>query len=135
MNWMEGLQAAINYIEEHLTENEVLSPASIAAAAYSSEDNFRKIFHLVTGYTIGEYIRNRRLSLAGEEILLTDHRILDIAIAYGYDSAESFTKTFCHLPTTISLVIGIHKTRFRAITLVASLRLQGIRKNYQQPTL
>ena len=135
MNWMEGLQAAINYIEEHLTENEVLSPASIAAAAYSSEDNFRKIFHLVTGYTIGEYIRNRRLSLAGEEILLTDHRILDIAIAYGYDSAESFTKTFCHLPTTISLVIGIHKTRVRAITLVASLRLHGILKNYQHPTL
>lgn len=135
MNWMEGLQAAINYIEEHLTENEALSPASIAAAAYSSEDNFRKIFHLVTGYTIGEYIRNRRLSLAGEEILLTDHRILDIAIAYGYDSAESFTKTFCHLPTTISLVIGIHKTRFHAITLVVSLRLQGILKNYQQPTL
>ena len=98
MNWMEGLQAAINYIEEHLTENEALSPASIAAAAYSSEDNFRKIFHLVTGYTIGEYIRNRRLSLAGEEILLTDHRILDIAIAYGYDSAESYN--FGRITTT-----------------------------------
>lgn len=126
MNWMEGLQAAINYIEEHLTENEVLSPASIAAAAYSSEDNFRKIFHLVTGYTIGEYIRNRRLSLAGEEILLTDHRILDIAIAYGYDSAESFTKAFCRFHGNTPSTIRRTKTGIRSFTrLVLKITAEG----------
>lgn len=126
MNWMEGLQTAINYIEDHLTENEALSPAAIAAVAYSSEDHFRKVFHLVTGYTIGEYIRNRRLSLAGEEILLTNHRILDIAIKYGYDSAESFTKAFCRFHGNTPSTIRRTRTGIRSFTrLVLKITAEG----------
>ena len=58
LNWTEGLINAIDYIETHLIDGEVLDQNTIARQAYSSPDNFRKVFHLITGYTIGEYIRN-----------------------------------------------------------------------------
>lgn len=46
------------------------------------------------GYSISEYIRNRKLSLAGQEVLNTQNKIIDIALKYGYDSPDSFTKAF-----------------------------------------
>lgn len=94
LNWTEGLINAIDYIETHLIDGEVLDQNTIARQAYSSPDNFRKVFHLITGYTIGEYIRNRRLSLAGEELISSNRTVTDIALEYGYDTLESFTKAF-----------------------------------------
>ena len=94
LNWTEGLINAIDYIETHLIDGEVLDQNTIARQAYSSPDNFRKVFHLITGYTIGEYIRNRRLSLAGEELISSNRSVTDIALEYGYDTPESFTKAF-----------------------------------------
>lgn len=94
LNWTEGLINAIDYIETHLIDGEVLDQNTIARQAYSSPDNFRKVFHLITGYTIGEYIRNRRLSLAGEELISSNRTVTDIALEYGYDTPESFTKAF-----------------------------------------
>ena len=79
LNWTEGLINAIDYIETHLIDGEVLDQNTIARQAYSSPDNFRKVFHLITGYTIGEYIRNRRLSLAGEELISSNRTVTDIA--------------------------------------------------------
>lgn len=81
-------------METHLIDGEVLDQNTIARQAYSSPDNFRKVFHLITGYTIGEYIRNRRLSLAGEELISSNRTVTDIALEYGYDTPESFTKAF-----------------------------------------
>ena len=49
---------------------------------------------MVTGVTIGEYIRNRRLSLAGQDLLLTDNKVADIAQKYRYDTYASFSKAF-----------------------------------------
>jgi AraC-like DNA-binding protein len=56
--------------------------------------HFQLIFHLVTGMTIGEYIRNRRLSLAAQDLLKPNARILDVAMKYQYDTQESFSKAF-----------------------------------------
>lgn len=55
---------------------------------------FHRTFSLVTGITANEYIRNRRLSMAGQEISISDEKVIDIAFKYGYDSPESFTKAF-----------------------------------------
>lgn len=49
---------------------------------------------MLCGFTVAEYIRNRRLALAGNEIIGTDHPVIDIALKYGYDSPDSFTKAF-----------------------------------------
>ncbi|WP_010244281.1 AraC family transcriptional regulator [Acetivibrio cellulolyticus] len=95
MDWISRLQKVIEYIELHLTEDQsVLKLNMLAKQAYSSEYEFQKVFSIVTGITVGEYIRNRKLSLSGEELLLTDTSILDIGLKYGYETAESFTKAF-----------------------------------------
>lgn len=96
MGWTESIGAAINYIEEHLCEE--LTPEIIAQKAAVSPFYFQKGFVMLCGMSIGEYIRGRRLSLAGREIILTDRRIIDIALDYGYDSPDSFTKGIHPLP-------------------------------------
>lgn len=118
MNWTECLQKAINYIEENLLDDEALDRAEIAQTAFSSEEHFRKVFHIITGYTISEYIRNRRLSLAGEELLLTDKKIIDIALSYGYDSAESFTKAFTRFHGTTPSAVRKTKNGLRSFTRI-----------------
>lgn len=92
MDWIDGMRNAITYIEENITKD--ISADDIAAKAYVSTFYFQKAFSLLCGYTVGEYIRFRRLALAGSELAITDARIIDIALKYGYDSPDSFTKAF-----------------------------------------
>jgi len=92
MHWIKEMQSAIGFIENRLTEE--LRMEDIAHSANSSSANCQRIFSIVTGMTIGEYIRSRRLSLAGQELESSDAKILDIALKYGYETAESFTKAF-----------------------------------------
>lgn len=91
-NWTEGIQAAIAYIEDNLTEEVKIE--DIAAKAYVSPFHFQRIFNVLCGFTVGEYIRNRRLSLAAQELTCNDLKIIDIAVKYGYDSPNSFTRAF-----------------------------------------
>lgn len=91
-DWTEGIQKAVKYIEDNLTEE--LDVADIAAAAYVSPFYFQKIFNVLCGFTLGEYIRNRRLSLAAEELSSLDVKVIDVAMKYGYDSPDSFARAF-----------------------------------------
>ncbi len=90
-SWVEGLQSAIEYIEEHLTEE--MSIRDISACAYVSEFHFQRIFSVLCGITVGEYIRCRRLSLAAQE-LSRGAKVIDTALKYGYDSPDSFARAF-----------------------------------------
>lgn len=92
MGWVESLQRAIDYTEEHLLDN--LATGDIAKQAHVSEFHFQRIFTILTGITLGEYIRRRRLTLAAQELSNTSNRIIDIALKYGYDTPESFSKAF-----------------------------------------
>ena len=92
MDWTTGLQRAIDYVEDHLAEP--LDYAEIARQAYSSSFHFQRIFSILCGYTLGEYIRSRRLTLAGNDLLRTDSKVIDVALKYGYDSPESFSRAF-----------------------------------------
>jgi len=92
VNWTEGIGEAIDYIEKNITEN--LTISDIAARAYMSAFYFHRGFSILCGFTVGDYIRQRRLSLAGSEIVSTGKKIIDIAMEYGYESADSFTKAF-----------------------------------------
>lgn len=92
MNWNESISRAIEYIETNLT-NEI-TIEQIANHAYISSFYFQKGFSMLCGYSVSEYIRNRRLSLAGQELLNTNNKIIDIALKYCYDSPDSFTKAF-----------------------------------------
>jgi len=107
MKWMEGIGEAIRYIEEHITEK--LTIEDIAKQAYVSPFYFQKGFAMLCDFTVGDYIRQRRLTLAGSELVSTDEKVIDIALKYGYDSPDSFTKAF---------------TRFHGVT-PTSVRKEG----------
>ena len=92
MNWITGMQKAIDYIEENLTEE--IDYEKVAEKSYSSSYHFQRVFGILCGYTLGEYIRLRRLSLAGAELASGKEKVIDIALKYGYDSPDSFAKAF-----------------------------------------
>ena len=92
MEWITALQRAIDYMEEHLLEE--INYENVAESVHISSYEFHRAFSFLTGMTANTYIRNRRLSLAGKEIMETDAKITDIALKYGYDTPESFTKAF-----------------------------------------
>jgi len=110
MDWVTGMQNALRYIEDNLAEE--LDCREIAKRAYVSGFHFQRVFSALCGYTLGEYIRNRRLTLAGAELLAGGLRVIDVAVKYGYDSPDSFAKAF---------------TRFHGITPSAVQKNKGAR--------
>lgn len=92
MEWTESLKRAINYMEKHLLDD--IGADEVAEEVYMSPFYFQKGFKIMTGYSIGEYIRNRRLYMAALDIISNKVKIIDLAYKYGYDNPESFTKAF-----------------------------------------
>lgn len=92
MRWTECIGDAISFIEENITEE--ITIADIAKIVHISPFYFQKGFAMLCDFTVGDYIRCRRLTLAGSEIAASDDKIIDIALKYGYDSPDSFTKAF-----------------------------------------
>ncbi len=92
MEWLAAMQQAITYMEEHLMEE--VNYEDVARHVHTSSYEFHRAFSFLSGMTANTYIRNRRLSLAGREIVETDAKITDIALKYGYETPESFTKAF-----------------------------------------
>ena len=92
MDWLTGIQNAINYIEEHLTEE--IDYEEVAKEAACSNFYFQRIFGILCGISLGDYIRNRRLTLAGDELSASDDKVIDVALKYGYESPESLQEPF-----------------------------------------
>lgn len=92
MEWTESLSRAIDYMEEHMLED--ISAEDVANSISMSSFYLQKGFKIMTGYTIAEYIRCRRLYLAALEILSSREKVIDLAYKYGYETPESFTKAF-----------------------------------------
>lgn len=92
MNWIQAIQNAIDYVEEHICEK--INYEEVAKAAYSSSYHFQRVFGILCGITLGEYIRRRRLTLAGNELLANNAKITDVAYKYGYETPESFSRAF-----------------------------------------
>lgn len=92
MDMIKEIQRAVDYIENNIT-NELTSDI-IASQAYMSSFQFQRIFTIICGIPLGEYIRNRRLTLAAEEIISTNAKIIDVAFKYGYETHEGFSRAF-----------------------------------------
>ena len=95
MEALRSLSQAINFIENQLYSK--LEIEDIASAALSSKYHFQRMFHALTGFTVTVYVRNRRLTLAAEELAGTDSKVIDVALKYGYESPEAFAKAFQRL--------------------------------------
>jgi len=92
LSWIESIQKAINYIEEHLLDD--ITMEQIAREVNSSVFHFQRTFSILTDMSIADYIRRRRLTLAAQELINTEQKVIDLAYKYGYDSPEAFTKAF-----------------------------------------
>ncbi len=92
MDFIQNLQKAIDYMEDHILEP--ITYEDVAKQLYVSSYYFHRIFSILTGITANEYIKNRRLSMAGQELSATASKVINIALKYGYESPESFTKAF-----------------------------------------
>lgn len=92
MEWTETLKRTVDYLEAHLLDEGAAERA--AEAAHLSPFYLQKGFKLVTGYSMGEYVRNRRLYLAGLEAIAGREKVIDLAYRYGFDTPESFSKAF-----------------------------------------
>ncbi|MGF7056808.1 helix-turn-helix domain-containing protein [Brassicibacter mesophilus] len=92
MSYMDALEKAIDYIENHLNHDIDLS--IVAKEAGYSLYHFHRVFKWVVGDSIKEYIRKRRITEAAKELAHTNKSIIDIAIKYGYQSREAFSRAF-----------------------------------------
>ncbi|MFD7442792.1 GyrI-like domain-containing protein [Streptomyces sp. NPDC059909] len=89
---LERLNQAMEYIERHLDEQ--IDVSVLARIAVTSEYHMRRIFSALAGMPLSEYIRRRRLTLAGAEVLAGERTLLDIAVRHGYGSGEAFARAF-----------------------------------------
>lgn len=92
MDFVKGLQNAIDYIEKNLTEE--LDYDEIAKRAACSTFYFQRIFSALCDMSVGEYIRRRRLTLAGRDLNAKKEKVVDVALKYGYESPEAFARAF-----------------------------------------
>ncbi len=92
MEWIEGMNKAISYIEEHLTEE--ISYDELARIACCSAYHFQRMFAYMAGVPLSEYIRRRRMSLAAAELQSGEEKVIDIGMKYGYTSPTAFNRAF-----------------------------------------
>lgn len=92
MEWIERLNHAIDYIEEHLTEE--IEYEQLGRIACCSAYHFQRMFTYMAGVPLSEYIRRRKMSLAAVDLQGGDAKIIDVAAKYGYSSPTAFNRAF-----------------------------------------
>ncbi|WP_193750880.1 AraC family transcriptional regulator [Bacillus coahuilensis] len=92
MEALRRLNDCITYIEGNL-EGEI-GVEELAKLAFTSKYQFQRTFTMLTGYSVAEYVRKRRLTLAAQELMSPNVKVIDVALRYGYETPESFSKAF-----------------------------------------
>lgn len=123
MEWTESLRSAISYMEQHLLED--INADDVAEQVHMSSYYLQKGFGIMTGYSVGEYIRNRRLYLAALDVISGKEKVIDLAYKYGYETPESFTKAFSrfHGVSPAQLKKDVHKIKvFLPLKIIVEIR-------------
>lgn len=124
MEWAKSILEAVEFMENNLTED--ICAEDVAKHVNISPFYFQRGFALLCGYTITEYIRNRRLALAAGELASGNAKVIDTAIKYGYDSPDAFTKAFTRFHgATPTMVQKNHVTIKTFAPLKIKLSLEG----------
>jgi AraC family transcriptional regulator len=92
MNYYHRIQNSIEFIEQNLDEN--IDIVNVASKAYFSTFHFQRLFQAISGFSVQNYIRKRRMTEAAILLKTTDKTILEIALAFQYGSQEAFTRAF-----------------------------------------
>lgn len=142
MEWLTSLKKSIDYMEEHLLAD--IGAKEVADAVHISPFYFQKGFKIVTGYSIGEYLRNRRLYLAGLDVIRggdisrenstckennaghAEGKIIDLAYKYGYDTPESFTRAFSRFHGLSPMQLRTRPHQIRVfLPLIVEISIKG----------
>ena len=124
MEWVKSLNEAINYIENHLLDE--LKCEEMASHVNISSYHFQRCFSLLTGISVGEYIRNRRLSLAGQKLAASDEKVIDVALKFGYETPESFTKAFTRFHGVTPSQVKIEGSKLKSFNrLIIKIKMEG----------
>ncbi|ARX80801.1 AraC family transcriptional regulator [Streptomyces alboflavus] len=113
---LERLNESLEYIERQLDQD--VDVAEVARIAATSEYHLRRMFSALAGMPLSEYVRRRRLTVAGGEVLAGRESLLDIAVRYGYGSGEAFARAFRALHG-----VGPGEARRTGAALVSQARL------------
>jgi len=125
MDLLTQLNRAVAYVEEHICDDLALSDVS-TVTTYSPY-HFGRIFYYIADMPLSEYIRRRKLSLAAMELQSGGPRVLDLAVKYGYDSADSFTRTFTRqhgVTPSAARKIGVMLKIFPPLTF--QIKIEGV---------
>ena len=124
MELIETLNASLQYLEQHLLED----ADSEKAARHVGLSRFylERTFASLTGMSVSEYIRARRLTLAAQELIAGDAKVIDLALTYGYDTPESFTKAFTRFHGVTPTIARRMSTLLRCQNpLAISIQMEG----------
>ena len=124
MEWLSCVRDAVDYMEEELLT--VRDPEEVAGHVHMSCVYLQRGFQILTGYSLGEYIRNRRLYLAAVELCESDVPVIDIALKYGYETPASFDKAFSRFHGATPLEVRRGRRSIRSfLRLQISISIQG----------
>ena len=150
MDFLQGMNHAIQYIEEHLTDdvdmNEIVEYTGYSYAY------FQRVFSCISEVSVAEYVRKRKMTLAAMDLKEKKERVIDVALKYGYDSADAFSRAFTAFhgitpsmakeddakiksfsPLRFQITVdGTKETRYRMEKRDA-IRVVGIMRHFQAP--
>lgn len=86
MDLLDRMNGAMEYIEENIAGE--IDFEKIARMACCSVNHFQRMFSYITGVSLSEYIRRRKLTVAAFELQNGNSKVIDLAIKYGYDSPD-----------------------------------------------
>jgi AraC family transcriptional regulator len=116
MEWFERMKNALDFMEECIATG--FDVAEAARVANSSSFHFQRMFTMIMGVTVADYVRKRRLTLAAQELASSHEKVIDVALKYGYDTPEAFSKAFRKVHG-----VAPSRARTRGISLKAYPRL------------
>lgn len=125
MDLLTQLNLAMNYIEEHICDDIAL--ADVSKVTTYSPYHFGRLFYYIAEMPLSEYIRKRKLTLAAMELQNYDVKVVDLAVKYGYDNADSFTRAFVRqhgLTPTAGRQTGVMLKIFPPLTF--QIKIKGV---------
>lgn len=123
MEWIDGMNQAVEYIERHLEED--INPDTLSKIAACSTFHFQRMFAYITGVTLNEYIRRRRMTAAAFELQNEGSKVIDVAVKYGYESPTAFNRAFKAIHGVVPSEAkkrGVKLSTFPKITFTFSVR-------------
>jgi AraC family transcriptional regulator len=126
MNWLKRMNSVLDYIENNLDGE--IDENKIAMLSAISKGLFQRIFAIITDMTLSEYIRKRRLTQSAFDVQNTDAKIIDIAVKYGYNSANAFSsafKNFHGITPSDAKKTNVKLQSFQRFTFTLTLSVKG----------